>query len=61
LEEAMQAGDLVRSRQGLATRDLGLVIDVMPQGLRTAVRTLLNNGKPIWVNAEMLEILNENR
>jgi len=57
----MKPGDLVRSRQGLATRDLGLVIDVMPQGTRTAVRILLNNGKPIWVNAEMLEILNETR
>jgi len=57
----MKPGDLVRSRQGLATRDLGLVIDIMPQGTRTAVRILLNNGKPIWVNAEMLEILNETR
>ena len=57
----MKLGDLVRSRQGLATRDLGLVIDVMPQATRTAVRILLNNGKPIWVNAEMLEILNETR
>jgi hypothetical protein len=57
----MKPGDLVRSRQGLATRDLGLVIDVMPQATRTAVRILLNNGKPIWVNAEMLEIVNENR
>jgi hypothetical protein len=57
----MKPGDLVRSRQGLATRDLGLVIDVMPQATRTAVRILLNNGKPIWVNAEMLEILNASR
>ncbi len=57
----MKPGDLVRSRQGLATRALGLVIDVMPQATRTAVRILLNNGKPIWVNAEMLEILNETR
>ena len=57
----MKPGDLVRSHQGLATRDLGLVIDVMPQATRTAVRILLNNGKPIWVNAEMLEILNETR
>jgi hypothetical protein len=57
----MKPGDLVRSRQGLATRDLGLVIDIMPQATRTAVRILLNNGKPIWVNAEMLEILNETR
>jgi hypothetical protein len=58
----MKPGDLVRSRQGLATRDLGLVIDVMPlTTTRTAVRILLNNGKPIWVNAEMLEILNETR
>lgn len=56
----MKPGDLVRSRQGLATRDLALVIDVRP-GIRTAVRILLNNGKPIWVNAEMLEILNETR
>ena len=57
----MKPGDLVRSRQGLATRDLGLVIDVMPQATRTAVRILLNNGKPIWVNAEMLETFNETR
>jgi hypothetical protein len=57
----MKPGDLVRSRQGLATRELGLVIDIMPQATRTAVRILLNNGKPIWVNAEMLEILNETR
>lgn len=57
----MKPGDLVRSRQGSMTRDLTLVIDVMPQELRTAVRILLNNGKPIWVNAEMLEILNETR